>query len=469
VHRWSPPAGISRDLPPGFSFELKSVVLADGLRWFFPLDWYTHRRRAWLGGLALRIRRQGLPAGARNWLRLQWFLHRRAVGSREHLGNNFLRSGSWRICRRGREGEAARPAVLPETLGLAETGRGKGWDAQRLLAEGRQEAESHGIEGPTEAECLQYGLWRAASLQPLPLPEDRVPRLVRDALYLRPGADPVPYPDRRLLLGRLSEAFYNHLRDSPERFSAWFWGAKSSLPGQLAKKTLSSGVSWPQASVRRTLLDLGWEAYAPVARCMDEMLRTFRDMIPEPLSPRERRLFDQMHLSRRHFGGLPFALIAERAPVLTPAVFHLWEHPEDPQAVPVLHRILYTYAEMAATRRAADRVVKAKKATGLGGRLTNENVPLDMLTDRTSRTSSEGLGGPFPPAGRQALDEFMEKLRLAKKIRCACPKPVWHGAVDDVKPGEQIVVFTYRSTCCGRKKDVKASLSDVSRFLLRGA
>jgi len=90
-------------------------------------------------------------------------------------------------------------------------------------------------------------------------------------------------------------------------------------------------------------------------------MRAIKNSIFPPLNDEEKRLFEHMHECQPYYGDLPAALLAERMSFLRQAVLAIWDEPHNPQHVGVLHRLLACYAEMAATRRQADRESKKRR------------------------------------------------------------------------------------------------------------
>jgi hypothetical protein len=459
------------ELPPGFTFTLRCVERTEG-REFFPTSGAEYKSQAWAGGLALLARRTELSAEERNRHRLMWFLCRRAFASSEHFMNNFGKVKSLRVSRAGQEGAAAsfredprdpKPSVLPETLGLDAAGRGERWGVGRLLKEGRAEAEARGIQGPDATECLQYGLLRAATLNPLwHIPGDKVPKLIRDALYQDAEVDETPSPGvGQVVAERLAEAFERHLEDSGAHFDAWYWGPKNSLVEQLCKQKKAHGGRLSADVVRQALLDLGWEAYGDVAACIHEMLDTFWRLLPHPLTPAEQRLFAQMHLRQAHFGGLPLVLLAERIPVLTPAVTDAWDSAGDDRAVAVMHRVLHYYAEMARARRDADRALQAKRAGGPGWGTVAKNIDLESAPDSFACHPEEELEGRDLSETVQALAPFASRVRQSRGVRCPCPEPDWEGQLVRFDEQRQTAIFAFRCVRCDFRQAVTVSVAEL--------
>ncbi len=391
---WAPPAELASELPPGFSFALRCVVGGDGARRFFPAAGLEHLvTTAFAGGLALLSALKRHTPEQRDSYRFMWQVFRRVRLTREHFGNQFGSAGSLAVRRSARAG-AARETVLPETVGQTAGGEGDPRTPERLLREGEAEARRQGIYNPDESEQVRYGLLCAARRDPLPVEDaGEVEGLVRFALY-----EAVPEGDRtvpgvnELILGRLLLAVPPHLADSNEAFDGWLLGANNSLVAQLAKQKRAEGGPLERDVVRRALQDLGWEAYRYVADCVHTMLHVFRRLVVPALTERERGLFDHMHLKQPHFGNLPFALLAERIPLLLPVLEEVWGNPADRQTIGVMHRLLAYYGEMASQRRALDRHAQAACAGGAHAGKTAVTVSYSESDD----LDAAALTSPWP-------------------------------------------------------------------------
>src|SRR5262249_4981209 len=158
-------------------------------------------------------------------------LHR----TQEHLKNNLLNATSLRVRRMGRN-MADERSILPETVGLDAQGGGEPWSVDRLLTEGDQAAREAGIEQPSEADCVRYGLFVAARLKPLSIPADRISKLLRQALY----ADILDWPLSPqvidLVIDRMLDAIHQHITEPAAGFNAWFSGGNNSFVRQIAKR-----------------------------------------------------------------------------------------------------------------------------------------------------------------------------------------------------------------------------------------
>jgi hypothetical protein len=445
-HTWTPPADMHPELPEGFTLSLRSVVGPDGVRRFFPVDDLTSFfTDAFAGGLALHNRLKNMSPEQRYSYRAMWLLFQRIRATREHFANSFRYADSLRVSPSARQ-TAQQFSILPESVGLNDQGQGERWGVGRLLTEGWEEAREQGVQQPTEADCVHYGLVRAARMNPLRLRDEEVPSLIRMALYkaaeLPASLDPAVL---EVVVDRVLQAVNRHLGDKSAKFDLWFSGPHSSLVPQIANKKFAPGGVLDRNVVRRALLELGWDSYRYVADCVHTMMWVFQRLLPEPLTVAERRFFEQVYLMQPHFGQMPFILLAERFPFLKGILWQIWKGPGDPNAVPIMNRLLFYYGEIAAARRAADRQVKAKRAgQGETGKLTIEcplhpqiHLPakpgVPTSPDDPDGAEAVAEGGPLDPefdqpeksAVPELWDALAERIRELRGVRCDCVLPKW--------------------------------------------
>ena len=80
---------------------------------------------------------------------------------------------------------------------------------------GRQAARAAGHSNPISKVAIAYGLYEAAKLNPLEVESERVPALVRSALFdIEPLEDALSAERVEIVTERLLEAVHSHLDDS---------------------------------------------------------------------------------------------------------------------------------------------------------------------------------------------------------------------------------------------------------------
>jgi hypothetical protein len=363
---WRPPEGLAQFLPENFKIPIDCYTGPDGLRRIVPrCNFEELIDLGAMGGLAVIHRVRGFNKEVDRSYREMLLIHqhvrgrtcRGTHGMKEHLTREFEYSRDLYIRRLGRESDAERD-VLPDDIGMAASGAGSRWSVTRLMQCGRELAQDAGHRNPASKQAIEFGLYEAASRNPLDVAADEAAGLVQTALFDRGGSTGAPSPQvLETVTSRLLEAINSHLDDEREAFDAWFCGPSNSLVKQIAQQKSGPG-RLPREDVRQALLYLGWQAYTYVGQCVHALMRTIKNSIPEPLNEEERCLFEQMHESQPYYGGLPLAMLAERTAFLKRAALAIWNEPGNSEHIRVLHRVLNYYGEMMSKRRQADRQSK---------------------------------------------------------------------------------------------------------------
>jgi hypothetical protein len=492
---WEPPADLLEQVPEGFTFALRCIRSAgDGLRRFHPVGTFEEFiAQAFAGGLALldKIKNRG-PEGRHSY-RAMWQFFQRVRRTRQRFSNLLLNATSLRVSRSGR---ASSPeySILPENVGLSAQGQEKPWNVGRLLREGTEEARASGISAPKEADCVRHGLVRAARLNPLSIPEQDVLSLIRQALFESIPTDS-PAKDASGSAGqsaheavteRSLEAIHLHLDEPQDQFDRWFSGPKSSFVPQIAKQKRAAGGPLARELVQRLLLDLGWDAYKYVADCIHTMLWVFQGLIPEPLTGPEAQRFERMHLKQPCFGQLPLVLLHERFPFLQSVLIKVREDPADREAVAILYRLLAYYGEMATRRRAADRLLQARKAAraqGYKGECSLEAArgvgdpkavqPVDACAAAEeapwaegAETHQEAAREIFGVIPADFINEIAERVRVAKGIRCRCSEPIWLDRVEETN--DEAATLAHECDVCKTSEKTTVSMTDLRKIALDG-
>ncbi len=354
TYSWRPLPAVAADLPPDFVFELQCIQRSNGERVFSPPHTGGNTlMQGCLGGLALLGHIKTLTSEQRQSYRLMHFLFQAVQTRREYQRRRFQHARDLYVRLNSRE-DAGTRSVLPPDVGLGQNRQGRPWSIAELMEHGQEAAQPAGLVRPTKSARISWGLFAAAQLNPLVIPQDQVPGLIRLALFERgtPDLEPVA---REQIEHRVTAAVHQHLDvASNEEFMNWLGGARSSFVKQIAKQKRSPGGVIPVATVRDVLLDLGWQAWQSMADCFHTQAWVFRQMIAPGLTPSEQRRFDLLYLKQPAFGDLPLLLIRERIPEIRPALTRLLETGDD-SLIPVLHRLLAYYQYMASERRRSDQ------------------------------------------------------------------------------------------------------------------
>ncbi|HUT93408.1 MAG TPA: hypothetical protein VMY37_28350 [Thermoguttaceae bacterium] len=395
--------------------------------------------------------------------------YRGTRGMKEHLTREFEYSRDLYVRRSGRLSDDERD-VLPDDVGLNAHGKGKRLSVEQVTELGRQAASEAGHDNPTSNLAIPYGLYKAAKMHPLEISPEEVPALVRMALFeIDSIEDELSEEFVDIVTERLPEAIQRHHDDSREEFDTWFVGPGSSLVKQIAQQKSKRGGKLPREEVRRALLHIGWKAYEYVGQCFHALMRTIKNAMPDPLSDEERQLFERMHERQPNYGNLPLALLAERASFLQLGVLAIWEDPTNQDHVPVLHRLLAYYAEMAPSRREADRRSKQRRqstspTSSKGGSSADPVKTQDAETRAEDSGSSEhrraskkvghGLSVQFienlhssGSVRDERFDRVAEHIRELRQITCAAACEPWEYYLED----ESKRMITIRMGCeCGQ-------------------
>jgi hypothetical protein len=477
VGQWHPPARLADFLPPQFSLPLECYTGSDGLRRVLPAcNFEALIDLGAVGGLAVIHGLRGFDEHADHSYKAMQLIHQYVRGRlyqgtrgmQEHFARNFIHSRDLFLRRSGRSADSSRD-VLPDDLGISANGDGRNWSVTALTKIGREAAREAGHVNPVSWQAISFGLYEAARRNPLDVPADEVRPLVRFALFDLNAHDRISSDLLEHVQERLLAAIHEHLEDALDEFCRWFAGPHNTLIKQIAKQKKRPGGPLQQADVRRALLHLGWQAYGYVGQCVHALMRTVKNSLPD-LNEHERRLFEHMHESQDYYGGLPAALLAERMPFLHRGVLAIWNDPDNPAHVAVLHRLLRYYVQMACSRRLADRQIK-KSSTALRESI-DDAVGDDSLdaSDRRIQSDEEDTARPESPGrhelrlhhenfaqatGQHLYTEVAEHLRELNKIEC--PARCLHWEYRLASGSADIVTIDVCCECQGVSTTIKLS------------
>jgi hypothetical protein len=356
-----------------------------------------------------------------------------------------------------------------------------------LTERGRRAAQEAGYPNPTSEHAIHFGLLESARLDPLEVEPDKVPNLVRlalfdiDALEGEPDAELIEAVTERMLV-----AIEQHLDDTTEDFERWFFASDRSVLKQISQQKKRRGGRLRRADVRQAMLHLCWQAYEYVGQCVHALMRMIKNSIPN-LGEAERRIYEHAYEAQPYYGGLPLALLAERRGFLRHAVLAIWEEPHNQDHVRALHRLLAYYAHMASARRCADRRSKevcssARVEANQPSTDRDGSAGIDATTDRFDGPDETCHawedGGPASRRRRGAIQtQFIDNLHgrgspvddrfadLADYIResagveCDQGCEQWEHEMSTKKDGAMTFVFRCR---CGRTaKSVRMRQEEV--------
>ncbi len=371
----------------------------------------------------------------------QLFLFSRRMG--EFFRNSFGHSRDLYVAKGGRS-DPTEEDILPDTIGQDAQGRGRRWTIGELTRRGEEAARTDGIAKPNSAQRIRYGLLEAARLNPLPIAADKASLLVRSALFeLGPTADDVEEKIINIVAERMIKAFRPHLQDDTAKFRKWFLDPKNSIVHQIAKKSRSHGGRLAEDEVRAAMLQLGWQGYRSVGDCISMQMQALRQAVTGGVTPQEREIFNQMHLPQPHFGGLPMILVPDWLGFIRNVLREMWEGMPMEEVVPVLHRLLDYYAEMATKRREADRTRKRPK-----GRAFDEQIHSPRQEDNKARV-------------------IFEHLRERAKISCNCRAADWQYNLKRSDKTSATIVFECSRCKVRRERTFPISEIEDADTLLR--
>jgi len=244
-----------------------------------------------------------------------------------------------------------------------------------------------------------------------------IPKLIRNALFQIESPEDSPPNGHAEVRDRLIRAVGEHLDDvTIELFNAWLWGPRSSVPKQLAKQRKSLGGELDIQDVRRSFLDLGWAAYASVAKCVEALMIDFRGAIRPRLNANETLMFNRLYCCQSCFGGLSLVMLCERLELVGSHILRLLRQPTDQHQLGIFYHLLYFFASMIERRRTVDQRLKQRSSR-------NQEVSLQEHGLASHQLSLED---------KAQLSEIAERFCNREGIRCQCGK---------FKPGLEVFGF----------------------------
>jgi len=359
---WRPSGLTASQLPPNFELALGAHIGSDGLRRFYDSNARAYIRHGFTAGVAILDHLRRFTRAQRIAYRAPLFVYEYVQETQAHLDCNF-RSRSQLVIKRGSRGDDAEPDVLPPDLGFDRAGRGPRWGIDKLLNAGEGEAAAQGLAEPDDEQLITLGLYAAAKRNPLKRSAAEVRQDVRRALFDTKAL--IAAPGRSLtaiVRDRLYRLLDRHLDESQVKFNEWFFPAGGrNLPRAIGRQPNRPGGILSKEEVTGALLHLAWNTYGLLSNSLGAYGQAFAAALSQPLSRKERELFDVTLLPHRYFGGLSRHLLMERGDFLRPALEDLLRNPRDRGALGAMHRLLSWYPDMVRKRREADRLNKQRR------------------------------------------------------------------------------------------------------------
>jgi len=355
-YTWQPARNL--DMPGGFQLVLDCEAGSDDVRrWTPSQDPYAFVLQASLAGQTI-LERAGVLSKAQsrsyNNMRLFFELSNRR---REYFGRRFRRREDLMVIKAARI-ERERNDILPDDLGLTQTGKGKRWSVSDLLTHGRQAAIEAGLSARDEELWVRHGLLEAARMNPFDpakLATAQLRSVIRLGLF---DFDAETHSVDKEIAVRIVERFLTalerYLDDPPDKFRKRFFKQADNLVHQVAKKKHPGGPI-DRSAVRSVLLQFVFDAHEYIADCLLVAMRAFAAALPQPLTESEIHLFSLLYLKPPTLGGIPLIMLHDRLPTLRECAIDLFYQPGDSRVVGTFLRVLNYYAAMTRNRREADR------------------------------------------------------------------------------------------------------------------
>lgn len=453
---WLPRGDLRANLPDRFCIEFNCFQAADGVRRFTPVGGHEiFIRQAVVAG-AMALEWQGkINATTRKCFSQQFLTFQLVRRMREHLGRNFDSSHDLYVNAKGRGGEIGLN-LLPEDVTFDHSQRGP-VSVDVLMREGRNLAMAEGIVKPDEKTAIQYGLFELARRNSRRAPDQNTSALFRLALF---DASAGEMPGRDVLKhvrNRIDRWLDDHSEDSTKQFNDAFFPGKSNFIKAIGDQRGSPGGMLEHALVRQAILQLGWESYRVVGRCIEAFMRQFVECLPKPVTAAERRLICELYFRRPYFANLPLMLFLERGSFIKKAITELWEQPGDELRVGTLHRLLEIYGQMVLKRREADRRSKQKSAHSDAAGMELSGTDLVAAAPATPRKTS-------------VYGEIAKYLAERDDLHCShCPGRWQSHLASDLRAGAlpDFVALTICCECEQFEKEYSLSLDEFQSLAAR--
>jgi hypothetical protein len=392
---WRPSGLLDTQLPAGFEFAVLAHAGSDGMWRFRDANGTrVHLQYGFAAGVAILDHVRRWTRVQRNEYRAPLFIYEYVQQTQAHLDCHFASRQQLKI----RPGSRSTPDecdVLPSDLGLDNRGRGVAWNVEKLLREGSLAAEAQGLADPDEDAIITLGLYAAARMNPLRRTAKQAKQDVRRALFDTEAL--IARPGRKLtaiIQDRMYRLLDAHLDEPRADFNRWFFPSGGrNIPRAIGRQPNRPGGIISNEVVTGVLLHLAWKQYGRLAHCLGAFGQAFAAALPQPLSRKERELFNLSLMPHRYFGGLPRFLLMERLDVLQPAFVDLLADPKDRVALGALYRLLSWYPEMVRKRREAD-CLKHRRRHQAGDVKNQELLDRDLDADGELPRSDRRRRGP---------------------------------------------------------------------------
>jgi hypothetical protein len=145
-------------------------------------------------------------------------------------------------------------------------------------------------------------------------------------------------------------------------------------------------------------------------------------------------------------------LLAERGDFLKPVILRIWESPDDPTLVPILHRMLLYYGRMVVERREADRNFKSKRGGVHGDAMLGQEVHLANDPPEMPKV----VGAPYR--------DLAEQVREYHQLTCQCDWGEYECYIEVPDSDRSCLKFSYRCGCSRMLGPVTLTSADLAQI-----
>lgn len=403
-----PSPRFSEALPASFSLRFELLESPAGHKRLAPRNGFGgFLANAWLAGALLR-------AGYAEEVTVdgveptdQWLLFQVARGMSQHLDRGFAYSRDIFVRSSSRERSGPRnllPGQAERDLGIGNWPR----SIREFRNMGREAAGNAGYEATPEL-INAFAFFEVARKQSAPVITDNEMRaVVRRALFDDVDAQPLDAANLQTIRQAAIAILHEHDRDNRRQFETRVLGPHGSFTKQLVARVQMINPMIDRPMVRMGLLEIGWQAYEYIGKCVDAVMTAMEPRLYDVLDAGGIKIFRQVFCSQPVFGDLPLAMLAERLPFLHAAIIHAWDAAHAADVPSIIQRLLLWYGELARRRRAFDRRSKQAGARSIVLQLHGfEKVPQES----------------------DVFSNAADHLRERSGVACECKAPEWRYAL----------------------------------------
>ena len=466
VYRWRPRIELANKVPNGFGVSLQCLTDANDNRVFLPIglkekghdDYLAFFTAAWNAGFSILCQTGRMDESYRFSFRLMWFLFQRVRKMQQFVRRGFKTKKDLLVAFSIRN-EVGEDHVLPWDVEATTTGPKCPVAVEQLIEAGNRAALEFGIQYPTTADQIHFGLAAAARREPShPMSPEQAAKVIRYSLFdVEPDPADLTNEIRQVIEQAVLETIEPFVmnEDMPYQvFDNWFWGKRNTFLKQVVATAARSNHQVDDELARRTLLDMGWRAYQHVGQCINAAMYDFRKAVPNELNDAETFTFDQLFLQQPAFGDLPLIMLAERLDFAKSVVWDVISSPDNQQAIGALHTLLQFYMVMCDKRRYADRLRKRKTSTSVNFYSFDEDWD-----------SPEETNDLLAIDAADSIDHVFSHIRSMRDLECGCDRPNWRHEIVKIEKSQLSVSISCDQ--CGRSWPSEQIAMDELRRLIK--